>query len=160
MISAGQRISTCRLASLYDDTSEKGIGNRWKPIQGVDDVTARAWCVWLNSTLGRLSTLCNRGGNDLGFPVYDPSGLLRIQCPDPGATVAVKRLEQAYQATRLMTVEPYREGRTGVREIWDDVVSEALGIAREEIAHYADLLAREPDVSKDGYEDHVVAGRG
>ena len=146
LVSAGQRINTGRLAAIVDTTTDGGLGTRWKPIQGTDDSTARAWAVWLNSTLGRIAMLRNRG-KTLAFPVYTPSGMTTTRCPDPGETEAIEALNAAYELTKNEETPQYRDGRCAVRDTWDKAVAQALGINVETIFEYAELLAGEPAVS-------------
>ena len=90
LVSAGQDTKTGRLAAVVDTIADGGLGTNWKPIQGIDDSTAIAWAVWLNSTLGRIAMLRNRG-KKLAFPVYRPSGMTTTRCPDPGQKKRSKR---------------------------------------------------------------------
>ena len=147
LVSTGQRINTGRLAALVDTTADGGLGtNCWKPIQGTDDSTAIAWAVWLNSTLGRIAMMRNRG-KTLAFPNYNPSGMTTTRCPDPGETEAIEALNAAYELTKNDETPQYRDGRCSVRDTWDEAVAQALGIDVETIFEYAELLASEPAVS-------------
>ena len=145
-MSAGQDTKTGRLAAVVDTTADGGLGTNWKPIQGTDDSTAIAWAVWLNSTLGRIAMLRNRG-KKLAFPVYRPSGMTTTRCPDPGATRAIDALNAAYELTKNEETPQYRDGRCAIRDTWDEAVAQALGIDVETIFEYAELLAKEPAVS-------------
>ena len=146
LVNAGQDTKTGRLAAVVDTTADGGLGTNWKPIQGTDDSTATAWAVWLNSTLGRIAMLRNRG-KTLAFPVYRPSGMTTTRCPDPGETEAIEALNAAYELTKNEETPQYRDGRCAVRDTWDEAVAQALGIDVETIFEYAELLAREPAVS-------------
>ena len=146
LVSAGQDTKTGRLAAGVDTTADGGLGTNWKPIQGIDDSTAIAWAVWLNSTLGRIAMLRNRG-KKLAFPVYRPSGMTTTRCPDPGETEAIEALNAAYELTKNEETPQYRDGRCAVRDTWDEAVAQALGIDVETIFEYAELLASEPAVS-------------
>ena len=151
LMSAGQRINTGRLAAIVDTTADGGLGtNNWKPIQGTNDRTARGWAVWLNSTLGRIAMLRNRG-KTLAFPLYNPSGMRTTRCPDPDETEAIRALSAAYELTKSEETPQYRDGRCPVRDTWDDAVAHALGIKVETIFEYADLLATEPAISPAGW---------
>ena len=146
LVNAGQDTNTGRLAAVVDTTADGGLGTNWKPIQGTDDSTAIAWAVWLNSTLGRIAMLRNRG-KTLAFPVYRPAGMTTTRCPDPGETEAIEALNAAYELTKNEEPPQYRDGRCAVRDTWDEAVAQALGIDVETIFEYAELLAREPAVS-------------
>ena len=155
LVSAGQRTETGRLTAVVDTTAEGGLGTNWKPIQGIDDRTAAAWAVWLNSTLGRIAILRNRG-KTLAFPVYRPSGMTTTRCPDPGNTAAIEALSAAYELTKNEETPQYRDGRCAVRDTWDEAVAEALGIDVQTILEYAELLASEPAVSHAGWSKRVT----
>lgn len=159
LVSAGQRITTGRLAAVVDTTADGGLGTNWKPLQGIDDSTARAWAVWLNSTLGRVAMLRNRG-KTLTFPVYQPSGMTTTRCPDPGETEAIEALNAAYELTKNEQAPQYRDGRCAVRDTWDEAVAEALGIDVETIFEYAELLATEPAVSPAGWTRTLTELKG
>ena len=146
LVIAGQDTKTGRLGAVVDTTADGGLGTNWKPIQGIDDSTAIAWAVWLNSTLGRIAMLRNRG-KKLAFPNYNPSGMKTARCPDPGETRAVEVLNAAYELTKNEETPQYRDGRCAVRDTWDEAVAQALGIDIETIFEYAELLASEPAVS-------------
>ena len=146
LVNASQDPSTARLAAVVDTTADGGLGTRWKPIQGINDSTATAWAVWLNSTLGRIAMLRNRG-KKLTFPVYTPSGMTTTRCPDPDATRAIEALNAAYELTKNEETPQCRDGRCAVRDTWDEAVAQALGIDIKTIFEYAELLASEPAVS-------------
>ena len=145
-MSAGQDTKTGRLAAVVDTTADGGLGTRWKPTQGIDDKTATAWAVWLNSTLGRIAMLRNRG-KKLAYPVYTPSGMTTTRCPDPDEREAIEALNAVYELTKNEETPQYRDGRCSVRDTWDEAVAQALGIDVETIFEYAELLAKEPAVS-------------
>ena len=146
LVSAGHRINTGRLGAVVDTTADGGLGTKWKPIKGIADSVAIAWAVWLNSTLGRIAMLRNRG-KTLAFPVYNPAGMTTTRCPDPGETAAIEALNVAYERTKNEATAQYRDGRCAVRDTWDEAVAQALGIDVETIFEYAELLASEPAVS-------------
>ena len=159
LVSAGQDTKTGRLAAVVDTTADGGLGTNWKPIQGTDDSTAIAWAVWLNSTLGRIGMLRNRG-KKLAFPVYRPSGMTTTRCPDPGQTDAIEALNAAYELTKNEKTPQYRDGRCAVRDMWDEAVAQALGIDVETIFGYAELLASEPAVSQMSWRKMITELNG
>ena len=69
------------------------------------------------------------------------------RCPDPGETEAIEALNAAYERTKNEATPQYRDGRSAVRDTWDEAVAQALGIDVETIFEYAELLASEPAVS-------------
>ena len=160
LVSTGQDTKTGRLAALVDTTADGGLGtNCWKPIQGTDDSTAIAWAVWLNSTLGRIAMLRNRG-KKLAFPNYNPSGMTTTRCPNPGETEAIEALNAAYELTKNEETPQYRDGRCAVRDTWDEAVAQALGIDLETIFEYAELLASEPAVSQMSWRKMITESNG
>ena len=160
LVSTGQDTKTGRLAALVDTTADGGLGtNCWKPIQGTDDSTAIAWAVWLNSTLGRIAMLRNRG-KKLAFPNYNPSGMTTTRCPHPGKTEAIEALNAAYELTKNEETPQYRDGRCAVRDTWDEVVAQALDIDVETIFEYAELLASEPAVSQMSWRKMITELNG
>ena len=159
LVNAGQDTKTGRLAAVVDTTADGGLGTNWKPIQGTDDSTAIAWAVWLNSTLGRIGMLRNRG-KKLAFPVYRPSGMTTTRCPDPGQTDAIEALNAAYELTKNEKTPQYRDGRCAVRDMWDEAVAQALGIDVETIFGYAELLASEPAVSQMSWRKMITELNG
>ena len=126
------------------------MGTSWKPVQRIDDTAAKAWAVYLNSTLGRIAMLRNRG-KKLTFPVYNSSGITTIGCPDPRETDAIKTLNAAYDLTKNEETPQYRDGRCAVRDTWDEAVAVALGIDVKTIFGYAELLGTEPAISPAGW---------
>ena len=159
LVSAGQDTKTGRLAAVVDTTADGGLGTNWKPIQGIDDSTAIAWAVWLNSTLGRIAMLRNRG-KKLAFPVYRPSGMTTTRCPDPGEPEAIEALNAAYELTKNEETPQYRDGRCAIRDTWDEAVAQALGIDVETIFEYAELLASEPAVSQMSWRKMITDPNG
>ena len=154
LVCTGQNLQSARLNAVATD--EPMLGMRWKPMQGINRRTARAWALWLNSTPGRIATLTQRG-KTLAYPVYTPEGLRRIRVPDTVATDAIARLEAAWLATADIEVPSYRDGYVEVRRAWDDAVADALGLSVDEVRGWAALLNAEPAVSLDGYDESLLA---
>ena len=147
LITAGQRPGTARLCALVDEAHPSGgVGTRWKPVQGVSRSAAGALAVWLNSTLGRIDLLRWRG-RTLEYALFTPDGMMNVHVPRLDDAHGLNVLHAAYRETGRLPVPLYRDGRTPIRETWDDAVSVALGIDRAQLARWADLLASEPSVS-------------
>ena len=153
LITAGQRNDGAKVCAVATD--EPQLGTTWMPVSGIDRVTARAWAVWLNSTIGRICLLKHRG-RTLEYPIYRPAGIRHIPFPDPAYDAAIETLAEAWDDTQDQEVPSYREGRVTVRERWDDAVAEALEFDRDMIARWADILNSEPYISREGFEDSLA----
>ena len=153
LISAGQDTQSARVCAVA--TPDRQFGTSWMPLQGVDLETAKAWAVWINSTPGRISLLRHRG-KKLAYPVYRPAGVRNMAVPHPENKDAIWILAAAWDETQDEIVPSYREGRTPVRELWDDAAARVLGIDRAEIGRWADILNSEPYVSREGFEESLL----
>ena len=72
LVTGGQRTGTGRLTAVAQE--ERCVGISWLPVPGVTLEQAKAACVFLNSTVGRLQLLRNPA-KTLEFPDYSPAGL-------------------------------------------------------------------------------------
>ena len=152
LISAGQDTQTARVAALATETPV--LGMRWKPVQGIPYQTAKAWCLWLNSTPGRLLTACHRGGIRLSFPTFVPDGLSNILVPDLDNKKLISALAKEWEKTRGKEVSQYREGYSALRRKWDIVIEKNITEVEEgEIQQWGEVLAREPWVC--GHNDNL-----
>ncbi len=152
LITAGQQSDGAKVCAVV--TNEPQLGTAWMPVSGIDQTTARAWAVWINSTIGRICLMAHRG-KKLAFPVYRPAGVKDIPVPSPNHVAVVRTLAEAWTATQNEDVPSYRDGRVPVREHWDDAVASALNFDREMISRWADMLYSEPYISVVGFEDSL-----
>ena len=142
MLCTGQNLASARVGAVV--CTERTIGMVWKPVQGVDIDLAKAWAVWLNSTLGRIELFRHRGGKGLGWPRWQPQGLREVLVPCPHKTKAINRLKEAWEDTKDIKVPQYQEGYTEVRQEWDRAVCEAIASAdKEQVKVWAAKLNRE-----------------
>ena len=145
---------TTRLVAIA--TKRKMIGYSWMPVLGDDPISfdrAKAVAVWLNSTLGRIA-LRRVTGRKIAWPQLNPvafRGVPFINIDDPKV---VSILSDSYDSTFNKEVSQFLEGRTRIRERWDDAVSQSLQIDRELIGSCADKLHVDPFVSKEMFFEH------
>ena len=138
-----QRTDSARLCAIV--VSTPSVGNGWLPVGGVDEQIAKAWAVYLNSTLGRISLL-NRRGRTLSYPMYSVAEHKNIYVPNLNSEYSFDALLRAFEQTKSMEVKQYRDGYCEARIIWDKAVSEISGIPLEKIKHWRTLLNNEPSV--------------
>ena len=153
LITAGQQSDGTKVCAVATD--EPQLGTAWMPVAGITRASARAWAVWLNSTIGRICLMQHRG-KKLAFPVYTPAAVMTVPVPNTSHVAAIKGLAAVWEDTQDEEVPSYREGRVEVRERWDDAVAEALEFDRETISRWADILNSEPYISVEAFEDSLV----
>ena len=122
MITSGQNTISGRVSAVVEERLEWAIGAIWRPIPGLSLTSAQALAVYMNSTLGRIELLRNRG-KSLEYAVWTPRGLERIQVPMTSDDKAIDRLAACYQETAGETVPRYDEGYTDIRRSWDKAAS-------------------------------------
>ena len=114
LINTGQNPSSGRVNAVT--CPHKALGTVWKPVQGISLSVAKAWTIWLNSTVGRLLMAAQRGGDGLGWPNWNPEGLKNILMPKPENTIAIEVLESIWEETCNEIVPQYRDGYTKIKE--------------------------------------------
>ena len=145
-----QRMDSARVNAVVSETPQ--VGSWWKPVQGIDLETAKAWAFWLNSTAGRLTVLAHRGGKALEYPTWNPRALLEGRVPDPERNDLIAALARGFDALSGTPLDRYDAGYTPVRRQLDATVAEALGNgAGERITEWARLLNEEPVVCATGF---------
>ncbi len=143
--------SGSRLVAIASSTPR--IGYSWMPVLGEKPIAfeyAKAFAIWLNSTLGRIS-LRSVTARKISYPKFRPVSFDAIPFPDIDNDDIVSHLGLCYDTTCDDDVSQFREGRVAIRELWDDAVATALEIDRDLIAECADILARDSFVSKDRF---------
>ncbi len=154
MLCTGQNLESARVGAVV--CTKRTIGMVWKPVQGVDMELAKAWAVWLNSTLGRIELFKHRGGKGLGWPNWNPKGLSQVIVPCPKKTKVINRLVEAWENTKDIDVPQYREGYTEVRQEWDRAVCEAIASADErQVRAWATKLNREAVIAPEKFLESV-----
>ena len=61
-----------------------------------------------------------------------------------------------YEDTKDHEVPRYDAGHTSTRNAWDDTVAEALGINRDKLSRWADMLNEEPVVSVEQFRERLL----
>ena len=146
---------SARLVALA--TSKRHIGYGWMPVLGETPIPyeiAKVLCIWLNSTLGRLA-IRRVTGRKISYPTLSPIAFDAVPFPNISQPHIISVLSSIFDETCRQTVPAFSEGRTPIREAWDDAVSVALDIDRSQIAQCAELLSRDPFVSKESFYDHL-----
>ena len=143
LVTGGQRTGTGRLTAVAQE--ERYVGISWLPVPGVTLKQAKAACVFLNSTVGRLQLLRNPA-KTLEFPDYSPAGLKTVRLPDLSNGGFVDGLARCWERTKDMEVPQFRDGECEVRRLWDEAVADAMGWDAAELTRLRLLLHNEPHV--------------
>ncbi|MCY3884205.1 MAG: hypothetical protein OXG24_04735 [Gammaproteobacteria bacterium] len=149
------RLNSSRLVALACE--QRHIGYGWMPVLGENSISflfAKAIAIWLNSTLGRIA-LRRVTGRTIAYPTLNPIAFDGVPFVDISDAAMVDILRSSYDLTCDEVVPQFQDGRVAVREAWDDAVSLALGIERDLIARCADMLARDPFVSKNDFYEQM-----
>lgn len=145
------RTTTARVTSVMLD--KPALGSQWTPLssaaRGDERLSLKiqkAWCVWLNSTLGVLSFL-HRRGRTLNYSDFMPNILKSMPCPDPN-TSDIDLMAAAYDELRLESLRPWNlMTECPVRINLDNAVADAIGLDRHKIVEIRNKIVREPTVS-------------
>lgn len=143
--------SATRVSAVLLD--KPAFGSQWTPLTPAThrDPTLslkiqKAWCVWLNSTLGILSFL-HRRGRKLTYSDFMPNILRSMPCPDPRIS-EVGRLANTYDEHRMMPLQPWNVmAECPVRIAIDNAVSDAIGMDRDQVSEVRAKIMYEPTVS-------------
>lgn len=146
-----ERIYTTKVRVAAMIASEPVLGSAWCPALPLDDIgeplpAMKAWCAFLNSTMGTIFLL-NIRTRKLTYPRYSVSQLEQLPLPDPrrcDITPLVRAFddlcEQELQPWPQMDVDP-------VRHQIDAAVCEVLGLDPAEVADWRRRIVAEPTVS-------------
>lgn len=143
--------SATRVTSVLLD--KPSFGSAWTPLypptngdQKSTLTIQKAWCVWLNSTLGVLGFL-HRRSRKLTYSDFMPNILRSMPCPDPN-TSDISLLAATYDELRLMPLQPWNlMTECPIRARLDNAVADAIGMDRHEVASVRAKIAQEPTVS-------------
>ena len=124
LVTHGQDSSTARVTATAG--SREYVGTGWMPVLGVTAAEAKALCVYLNSTPGRLSIM-QSPGTKLTFPFYNPADIGGVPIPDVRDDRIRHILSDCWELTKDEVVPQFRDGECEVRQLWDDAVAEAMG---------------------------------
>ena len=140
------RLDTARVIAMRSE--ERVLSNVWWPIRVEDIPQEKALAIWLNSSLGLLTTLAQRTSTEGGWGAMKKADLERLPVLDVRQVSAL----QLQGLARLFDemVETEFERLPGMvycpaRCALDDTISEILGLP--DLAKLRDLLASEPMVS-------------
>ena len=154
LVSEGGDTSSARLLALV--APKPAIGFSWQTVLPQKDSTAlklieaKALCIYLNSSIGRVQ-LRMRAGRKVDYPQLRPVAYKDIPLPDIDSEDVLNVLSECYDKTFDEVVPQFRDGRTNIREKWDDAVSKALDIDRIAIANLAEMLACDAVVNKQSF---------
>lgn len=141
--------STVRTASIF--VSERVLGSGWSPITPSSELgdpytLMKAWCAYLNSSIGTLFFLLIRD-RKLTYPRYNPSQLRSLLVPNP-VSCDILPLVKAYDDVQDMPLKPWPEMVTDPNRCrLDDAVSDVLGLDAQEVSDWRQRIVNEPFVS-------------
>ena len=138
-----------RTASIF--LAAPALGNTWTPVNPRFGTVAplrvqKAWCAFINSTLGIL-LLLNRRQKKLTYSNYSLDQLRALPCPDP-SKVDIRALAKVFDTLgkRELLAWPQMNQCT-VRERLDTVVAETVGVPSAEVSEWRGRLVEEPTIS-------------
>ena len=117
------------------------------PDQPNKEEICKAWCVWLNSTLG-IITFLNIRQKNLSYPHFSLDGLRSLRIPDP-SNCDIKHLVKIYDQYADSTLLPIPQiNEDPVRRTFDDAVIHAVqGISTENVKEWREAIPLEPSVN-------------
>lgn len=149
LIARRVRTSTARTASIF--VPERVLGSGWSPItpaiEAGDPIGAmKAWCAYLNSSVGTLFFLLIRD-HTLTYSRFNPEKLRSLMVPHPGIC-DVKPLMEAYEDLRDKELKPWPAMDSDPHRLrLDDAVIDVLGLDAREVAEWRHRIVNEPFVS-------------
>ena len=149
LIARRLRTTLVRTASIF--VSDPVLGSVWSPITPLSEVgdpvaTMKAWCSYLNSSVGTLFFLTIRD-HALAYPRYNPSQLQSLLVPHP-AICDIKPLIRAYEDLRDKELKPWPAMDSDPHRLrLDDAVIDVLGLDAQEVAEWRHRIVNEPFVS-------------
>ena len=129
---------------------EPALGSAWSPITPrpcyADGTNIqKAWCAWLNSTLGALLLLEQRT-KTLIYPAFPLDGLRALLCPNPNVA-DLAPLVEAFDATKNAVLGPWpKMHQCPVRRRLDEAAARVARINGEKLARWRSMLTSEPSV--------------
>ncbi len=141
--------STARTASIF--VSERVLGSGWSPITPSNEVgdpidAMKAWCTYLNSSVGTLFFLLIRD-RKLTYPRFNPSQLRSLLVPDP-VVCDIQPLVRAYDDLQDTELMPWPAMDTDPNRLrLDDAVAEVLDLDSQEVSEWRQRIVNEPFVS-------------
>ena len=138
-----------RVSAIY--MTEPSVGAAWHPVTPLECVSEpedalKAWCAYLNSTVGALFFLGKRAGK-LTYARYATPTMDAFPVPDP-LKCDIAPLVQAFNATRTSDMLRWAQMDSDpVRHYLDDAVADVIGLDPAEIADWRMRIVLEPTVS-------------
>ena len=125
--------------------NEPSLGSYWVTVHFREEkeITEKAVCLWLNSTLGIISMLGIRTPKKPCYPDFSIQGQNQILVPN----MSKKQLEsmaEAYDLNADVILGKWADADDPVRVRLDDAVADIIGVDSEIIATARRELAREP----------------
>ena len=125
------------------------LGSAWSPItphvDGDESDIQKAWCAWLNSSLGAL-LLLERRTKKLAYPAFPLQNLRTLLCPNPKAT-DLGPLVDAFNATKDALLEPWPNmHQCAARSALDEAAARVARIDGERLMSWRSMIAKEPSV--------------
>ncbi len=136
---------------------ESAVGSRWVPCRPNEPETAKAMCLYLNSTIGLLALLGRRDNRKPSYPSFSLDTLRSLPAPNFAALGPAQRdlLNGWFDRLQNETLQPFPQMHEDpVRRQIDDAVTTALGLDPEWVATIRRELAREPSVTDAGHGSH------
>lgn len=127
-----------------------GLGSAWVPCKPGSEMLEKAFCVYLNSSMGVLATLGNRSNRKPTYPNISIDDMRKLVVPDFAALgdAAVARLASAYDDYAEDTLLPLPQMDVDpVRRELDEAVVSALVLDGEMVASVRRQLGMEPSVT-------------
>ena len=128
------------------------LGSVWTPVrprhmsEKAGWTARKAWCAWLNSTLGVLGFM-HRRGRTLDYPDFMPRKLQAMPCPDP-SKVELRALAEAYEKFQNRPLLPWhRMNECATRAQLDAAAAGTVGMDPDTVAEWRRRLAREPSLT-------------
>ena len=139
------RLNTVRTLCVKLDTP--ALGSAWTPCRLDSEMMEKAFCAYLNSSVGILALLGNRSNRTPSYPQFSIDDLRKLAVPD-FAAMGSAQLVAAYQSHAEDVLLPLPQMDVDpVRCALDDAVVAALGLDGETVATIRRQLAAEPSVT-------------
>ena len=145
------RLNLTRTPAVFLDTP--AVGSAFTPAlphSAVGETLSRAWCVWLNSTLG-IAAFLNIRQKNLTYPHFSLDGLRSLPVPRADRCEGITALAAAFQelADKPLLQLPSMHDDPVRRAIDDSVLAAVPGLARNDIDTYRRCISLEPSVNNE-----------
>ena len=129
---------------------EQVVGSAWSPCRAHRPESAKALCLYLNSTPGLLSLLGGRDNRKPSYPNFSLDTLRSVPVPDLDGLGggALDHMVAQFEWIKGDTLSPFPDmARDPVRHQIDGAVAEALGMDAEWVSNVRREMAREPSIT-------------